>query len=228
MARRQLEDLEDARRFIHRHIGPSPAEIEAMLGEVGVKSLEDLVEKTVPSTILDSGSMGLAPARSEADVLAEAARMAARNKPMTSLIGMGYYDTITPPVILRNILENPGWYTAYTPYQPEISQGRLEALLNFQTMVMDLTGMAMANASLLDEGTAAAEAMTLAKNVAKSEANVFFVDKECHPQTLAAVETRAEPLGIQVVVGDPAEIAGHKVFGALIQYPGATGEIADP
>ena len=228
MTRRPLEELENAREFIHRHIGPSEDDIAAMLGELGLASLDELAEKTVPQSIRESGSSGLAPARSEADVLAELARVAARNKVMTTMIGMGYYDTLTPPVILRNILENPGWYTAYTPYQPEISQGRLEALLNFQTMVMDLTGMEMANASMLDEATAAAEAMTLARNVAKSESKAFFVAQGCHPQTLGVVRTRAEPLDIEVIVGDPSELSRHRVFGALLQYPDTHGEIADP
>src|SRR5690606_19261030 len=160
----------------------------------------------------------LAGPRSETDVLACLREMAAGNQLFTSCIGMGYYDTILPPVILRNVLENPGWYTAYTPYQPEISQGRLEALLNFQQLTLDLTGMQLANASLLDEATAAAEAMTLERRVARSPSNAFFIDQDCHPQTISVVRTRAEAFGFELIVGDVAQLQDHPVFGAVLQY----------
>ena len=178
-----------------RHIGPSPSEMEEMLKAVGVTSLDALIDETVPASIRQSIPLGWAPL-SEHDLLARMRAVAARNKVMTSLIGQGYYGTVTPPAIQRNILENPAWYTAYTPYQPEIAQGRLEALLNYQTMVADLTGLPVANASLLDEATAAAEAMTMAERVAKSKARAFFVDEHCHPQTIGVIETRAKALGI--------------------------------
>ena len=175
-----------------RHIGPSPAEMDEMLAAVGVRSLEDLISETVPKSIRQKASLGWAPL-SEQDLLQRMRAVAGRNKVMTSLIGQGYYGTFTPPAIQRNILENPAWYTAYTPYQPEIAQGRLEALLNYQTMVADLTGLPVANASLLDEATAAAEAMTMAERCAKSKARAFFVDEGCHPQTIAVIRTRALP-----------------------------------
>ena len=170
----------------------------------------------------------LPPARREDDVLDELRRFAGQNKILRTLIGMGYYDCFTPGVILRNVLENPGWYTAYTPYQPEISQGRLEALLNFQTMVMGLTGMEMANASLLDEATAAAEAMTLCRRVGKKKSNTFFVSDKCHPQTIDVLRTRAEPLGITLIVGDVRkDLAGAEPFGLLLQYPASDGAVED-
>ncbi|WP_029062682.1 aminomethyl-transferring glycine dehydrogenase [Labrenzia sp. DG1229] len=211
-----------------RHIGPSPAEMADMLKLIGFESLEDLIDATVPPAIrqkeaLDWGGPGL----SERDALFHMKEVASKNKVLTSLIGQGYSGTTTPAPILRNILENPAWYTAYTPYQPEISQGRLEALLNFQTMVSDLTGLDIANASLLDESTAAAEAMTMAKRAAKSKSNTFFVDENCHPQNIAVIETRAEPLGIEVVVGDPADLDPATVFGAIFQYPGTYGHVRD-
>ena len=209
-----------------RHIGPSPSEMEAMLKVVGASSLDDLIDQTVPSAIRQSIPLGWAPL-SEHDLLARMRRVAGRNKVLTSLIGQGYYGTVTPPAIQRNILENPAWYTAYTPYQPEIAQGRLEALLNYQTMVADLTGMDIANASLLDEATAAAEAMTMAERVAKSKAKAFFVDEHCHPQTIAVIQTRALPIGIEVIVGDPAKMDPSAVFGALFQYPGTWGHVRD-
>ncbi|MGH6620677.1 MAG: aminomethyl-transferring glycine dehydrogenase, partial [Alphaproteobacteria bacterium] len=223
-----LSELEQNDDFIHRHIGPSQGDIDAMLKELGFASLDALVDKAVPRAIRSKKPLDLPPSRSEREVIGALRRMAQRNTPMRSVIGMGYYDCFTPPVILRNVLENPGWYTAYTPYQPEISQGRLEALLNFQTMVADLTGMEMANASLLDEATAAAEAMTMCRRVGKSESNVFFVSNRCHPQTIDVVRTRAEPLGIAVVVGDHrAGLPEDGVFGLLLQYPAADGSIDD-
>jgi glycine dehydrogenase len=214
--------------FVTRHIGPREDEIGAMLAAVGAGSLSELIERTVPAAIRSARPLDLPPARSEAEALASLRDMTARNRVCTSLIGMGYYGTHTPAVILRNVLENPGWYTAYTPYQAEVSQGRLEALLNYQQMVADLTGMELANASLLDEATAAAEAMAMAHRVAKSKAAAFFVDERCHPQTIAVVRTRAHYLGIPVQVGDPlAGLDGAAVFGALVQYPASDGAIRD-
>jgi glycine dehydrogenase len=209
-----------------RHIGPSPAEMADMLEAVGVPTLEGLMAETVPASIRQKVPLGWAPL-SEQDLLARMRAVAARNKVMTSLIGQGYYGTVTPPAIQRNILENPAWYTAYTPYQPEIAQGRLEALLNYQTMVADLTGLPVANASLLDEATAAAEAMTMAERVAKSKARAFFVDEGCHPQTIAVIRTRALPLGIDVIVGAPEALQPERVFGAIFQYPGTLGHVRD-
>ncbi len=177
--------------FARRHIGPSPADVSAMLQTVGVASLDELIAQTLPQDIRQRGKLALPPALSETEALARARQVAAKNEKMTSLIGQGYYGTVLPPVIQRNILENPAWYTAYTPYQPEISQGRLEALLNFQTMVADLTGLEIANASLLDEATAAAEAMAMAQRITHSERTMFFVDEDCHPQMLAVLAVRA-------------------------------------
>jgi glycine dehydrogenase len=211
-----------------RHIGPSPSEIAAMLAVVGAPSLDALIDETVPAGIRQEQPLDWGPALSEQAALHRLRRTAAKNKVLTSLIGQGYHGTVTPPLIQRNILENPAWYTAYTPYQPEISQGRLEALLNFQTMVSDLTGLDVANASLLDEATAAAEAMALCQRAAGSKATAFFVDRDCHPQTIDVVRTRAEPLGWQVVVGDPfADLDPGAVFGAIFQYPGTYGHIRD-
>ena len=209
-----------------RHIGPSPAEMAAMLQAIGVPSVDALIDETVPASIRQSTPLSWAPL-SEHGLLARMREVAGRNKVMTSLIGQGYYGTVTPPAIQRNILENPAWYTAYTPYQPEIAQGRLEALLNYQTMVCDLTGLPVANASLLDEATAAAEAMTMAERVAKSKAKAFFVDEDCHPQTIAVVQTRAEALGIAVLVGPVQGLDPNAVFGALFQYPGTYGAVHD-
>jgi glycine dehydrogenase len=209
-----------------RHIGPSPSEMVEMLKVVGVPSLDALIDETVPASIRQSIPLGWAPV-SEHELLARMRRVAGRNKVLTSLIGQGYYGTVTPPAIQRNILENPAWYTAYTPYQPEIAQGRLEALLNYQTMVADLTGLEIANASLLDEATAAAEAMTMAERVAKSKARAFFVDENCHPQTIGVIQTRALPLGIEVIVGAPEDLKPETVFGAIFQYPGTWGHVRD-
>ena len=209
-----------------RHIGPSPTEMAQMLQAVGVPTLEALIAETVPASIRQAKPLDWAPL-SEQDLLARMREVAGRNKVMTSLIGQGYYGTFTPPAIQRNILENPAWYTAYTPYQPEIAQGRLEALLNYQTMVADLTGLPVANASLLDEATAAAEAMAMAERCAKSRARGFFVDEGCHPQTIAVIQTRAQPLGIDVMVGPVAAMNPLAVFGAIFQYPGTQGEVRD-
>ena len=210
-----------------RHIGPSPAEMEDMLTVLGVDSLDTLIDQTVPKAIRQEEPLEFGKAKSERELLHHMRGVASKNKVLTSLIGQGYHGTVTPPAIQRNILENPAWYTAYTPYQPEISQGRLEALLNFQTMVCDLTGLEVANASLLDEATACAEAMTMAQRVAKSKAKAFFVDQNCHPQNIALVQTRAAPLGIEVVIGDPSEMDAEALFGALFQYPGTHGHVRD-
>ena len=224
----ELLDVPDPSDFVHRHIGPSPTDVANMLETIGVSSMDELIEQAVPKAIRQRVPLDLGPALSEADVLQRLRGMASGNKILTSLIGQGYYGTILPPVIQRNILENPAWYTPYTPYQPEISQGRLEALLNFQTMIVDLTGLEIANASLLDEATAAAEGMAMARRVALSKATAFFVDRDCHPQTIAVVRTRAEPLGWQVVVADPmTALDPTAVFGALFQYPGCSGKIQD-
>ena len=209
-----------------RHIGPSPEEMAAMLEAVGAPSLEALIDETIPPAIRQSRPLTWAPL-AEHELLERMRGVAAKNRVMTSLIGQGYYGTVTPPAIQRNILENPAWYTAYTPYQPEIAQGRLEALLNYQTMVCDLTGLDVANASLLDEATAAAEAMVMAERVAKSKARAFFVDRNCHPQTIAVIRTRALPLGISVIEGDPAKLDAGTVFGAIFQYPGTYGHVTD-
>ncbi|MEX2615441.1 MAG: aminomethyl-transferring glycine dehydrogenase [Alphaproteobacteria bacterium] len=228
MTAKRLKELEQRDDFVSRHIGPSPDEVDAMLAIVGANSLDAMIDLAVPESIRCREPLALPPSRTEYDVLAELRRMASNNRVMRSLIGMGYHDCHTPGVILRNVLENPGWYTAYTPYQPEISQGRLEALLNFQTMIMDLTGMDLANASLLDEGTAAAEAMTLCRRVGKSKSSVFFVSADCYPQTIDVLRTRAEPLGIDLVIGDPhKDIAGAAPFGVLLQYPAGCGRVDD-
>ncbi len=209
-----------------RHIGPSPAEMAEMLQAVGCDSLDQLIDETIPPSIRQTDPLTWAPL-SEGGLLARMRQVAERNVVMTSLIGQGYYGTITPPAIQRNILENPAWYTAYTPYQPEIAQGRLEALLNFQTMVADLTGLPVANASLLDESTACAEAMVMAQRVAKSKAKGFFIDANCHPQNIAVMQTRAAPLGIEVIVGQPETLDPGAVFGAIFQYPGTHGHLRD-
>jgi glycine dehydrogenase len=214
--------------FADRHIGPRRTDIDAMLHAVGCDTLEALVDAAVPEAIRVGEALQLPEALSEADALARLRTHAAENQVLTSLIGMGYHDTVTPPVVVRNILENPAWYTAYTPYQPEISQGRLEALLNYQTMICDLTGTEIANSSLLDEGTAAAEAMTMSHRLLRTDRNTFFVDADCHPQTIDVVATRAEPLGIKVVVGDPwTDLDPAEAYGVLVQYPGSSGAIRD-
>ncbi len=218
-------------RFVDRHLGPQAGEIDTMLAALGLESLDALVDSAVPDVIRTVRPLDLPPARSEREVIADLAQLAGQNQVWRSYLGYGYAGTVTPPVILRNILENPGWYTAYTPYQPEIAQGRLEALLVFQTMLADLTGMEVANASLLDEGTAAAEAMTLCLRVLsrkKKGANRFFVHDKVHPQTLAVVQTRAEPLGIEVVVGDPrTDRFDQGTFGVLVQDPDTEGRVDD-
>ncbi|MEV0354523.1 aminomethyl-transferring glycine dehydrogenase [Nocardia sp. NPDC050697] len=218
------------RSFADRHIGPDAAEVARLLDVTGVASLDALATAALPADILDGGGLDvLPPAASEHEVLAELAELAAANTVATSMIGLGYYDTLTPPVLLRNLLENPAWYTAYTPYQPEISQGRLEALLNFQTMVCDLTGMEVANASMLDEATAAAEAMTLLHRASRSKSSRVLVDADVFPQTHTVLATRAEPLGLEIVVADlsDGELPDGDFFGVLVQTPGASGRIVD-
>ena len=210
-----------------RHIGPSPAEMVEMLDVVGAKDLDALMEETLPEAIRQKTPLDFGKAKSERELLHHMRVTASKNKVLTSLIGQGYHGTVTPPAIQRNILENPAWYTAYTPYQPEISQGRLEALLNFQTMISDLTGLEIANASLLDEATACAEAMTMAQRISKSKATGFFVDENCHPQNISVIKTRAQPLGINVIVGAPEALDPSIVFGAIFQYPGTYGHIRD-
>ena len=213
--------------FASRHIGPSPGEVEAMLTTLGVPSLDALIGQTVPASIRHPKALEHGPVMSEVEVLAHMRELAAKNQIFTSFIGMGYHGTHLPGVILRNILENPAWYTAYTPYQPEISQGRLEALINYQTMITDLTGLDVANASLLDEATAAAEAMTVARRVATQKENTFFVDHDVHPQTHALIVTRAQPLGLTVISGDPMTATFEGCFGAIFQHPGSHGAIRD-
>ncbi|MDC6165813.1 aminomethyl-transferring glycine dehydrogenase [Paucibacter sp. XJ19-41] len=224
-ALKPLGELENAAEFHARHIGPDAADEAGMLSVIGAASRRALIEAIVPASIKRAVGMDLPAAASEAQALAELKAVAARNRVLKSYIGQGYYGTLTPGVILRNILENPAWYTAYTPYQAEISQGRMEALVNFQTMVTDLTGMAIANASMLDEATAAAEAMTLAARVGKSKSQVFFVADDVLPQSLEVIQTRAAPLGITVQVGPAAEAGKSPCFAALLQYPGVNGEI---
>ena len=218
--------IEKAEEFVGRHIGPNDEQQAHMLKAIGVNSLDELVKEVVPANILLQEDLDLDPPRSEADVLEDLREVASQNQLFRNYIGQGYYGTFTPNVILRNILENPAWYTAYTPYQPEISQGRLEALLNFQTMLTDLTGLDVANSSLLDEGTAAAEAMTLARRSSKSKSNVFFISKNCHPQTIEVVRTRAEPLDLEVVIGDEEE-GLPECFGVLLQYPHSLGSVTN-
>lgn len=212
--------------FVQRHIGPSTDELQQMLDVLDIPTLDDLIDKTVPQAIRLNRFLQLPQAHSEYAALANLKEIASKNQVFRSFIGLGYHDCITPPVIQRNILENPGWYTAYTPYQAEIAQGRLEALLNFQTMIIDLTGLEIANASLLDEATAAAEAMSMSYGLCKTKANAFFVSQACHPQTIEVVQTRARPLGIDVIVGDHQTFGfKQKIFGALLQYPASDGTI---
>ena len=224
-----MTKLDTQNEFIARHIGPRDADTAAMLQLLGYDSVDALTDSVIPESIKGTSILGEQPGLSEADALAKIKAIAARNQQFKNFIGQGYYGTHTPSPILRNLLENPAWYTAYTPYQPEISQGRLEALLNFQTLISDLTGMQIANASLLDEATAAAEAMTFCKRLSKNKAsNTFFASQHCHPQTLDVLRTRAEPLGIEVEVGDEAAISDASAyFGALLQYPASNGDIFD-
>ncbi|ELA9070019.1 aminomethyl-transferring glycine dehydrogenase [Vibrio parahaemolyticus] len=222
-----LQSLSTQNEFVGRHNGPKLSDQQKMLEAINAVSLDALISETVPANIRLEQPMTLAEAKSEADMLATMKQFAKQNQVKRTFIGQGYYNTFTPNVILRNVLENPGWYTAYTPYQPEISQGRLESLLNFQQMVIDLTGMEIANASLLDEATAAAEAMTLCKRAGKSKSNVFFVADGVHPQTIEVVKTRAKFIGFEVLVGSLESLPEQDVFGALVQYPSTTGEVRD-
>ncbi|WP_340679028.1 aminomethyl-transferring glycine dehydrogenase [Paraglaciecola sp.] len=228
LANFSLTQLEQSQDFIRRHIGPGESEIASMLATIGATSLDDLIQQTVPQSIRSKSALKVGEAQTEVQALSYLKSVASKNKLNKSYIGMGYYDTLTPNVILRNVLENPGWYTAYTPYQPEIAQGRLEALLNFQQVTIDLTGMELASASLLDEATAAAEAMGLAKRMSKnSKANAFFVADDVHPQTLDVITTRADMFGFDIIVGKAQDAASHNIFGALLQYPGTSGVVTD-
>ncbi len=225
-----LGQLEKRNDFVRRHIGPGQTQIDEMLEYIDAKDIDDLIAKTIPKSILSKDELDLPVVRSERSALSDLRKMASRNQVFISMMGMGYHGTIMPPVIQRNILEDPGWYTAYTPYQPEVSQGRLEALLNYQQMVVDLTGMELANASMLDEATAAAEAMAMSSRVCKNKrADSFFVDADCHPQTLAVIKTRAQSLGFKITVGNPyKDYHGNSdFFGIFIQYPGSSGQIND-
>src|SRR5208282_5945167 len=214
-------------KFVHRHVGPNETDATEMLAQIGFKNLDAMIDAAVPKKIRLGKKLDLPAARSEFDTLAELKRIASQNQVFRSFMGMGYYDCITPAVIQRNVLENPGWYTQYTPYQAEISQGRLEALLNFQTMVMELTALDIANASMLDEATAAAEAMTMSHRL-KDGKNTFFISDACHPQTIEVVSARAKALGIEAVVGNTEAFEfSNKVFGALVQYPDTFGAIHD-
>jgi glycine dehydrogenase len=223
-----LSQLEMPGNFIRRHIGANQRQTNAMLKALGLNKLDDIIDTIIPKDILTKTPLKLSEMVSESEVGEQLKKMRSRNKVFTSLIGMGYYDTIMPEVIKRNVLENPGWYTAYTPYQAEVSQGRLEALLNFQQMITDLTGMEIANASLLDEATAAAEAMAMSRRLSKSESNTIFIDQDCHPQTIAVVKTRAQSLGFTIHIANPYQhLTDHKFFAILVQYPGSRGEIHD-
>ena len=225
---KSLEQLEQTQDFIRRHIGPNPAQVSDMLSALGVSSVEELIDQTVPASIRLEEGLTVGESRTEVETLSYLKSVASKNKVFKSYIGQGYHPTHVPHVILRNVLENPGWYTAYTPYQPEIAQGRLESLLNFQTMTLDLTGLDLASASLLDESTAAAEAMGLAKRVSKAKkANIFFIADDVHTQTIDVVATRADQFGFEVVVGPAADAVNHEIFGALFQYPSTSGEIVD-
>jgi glycine dehydrogenase len=224
--KRTLNDLQNAEQFVSRHVGPNSDDQQAMLSLLDCNNLQQLIDQVVPASIINEKSLTLADECTEAQALKELREIAKQNKVYKNYLGQGYYGTLTPNVILRNILENPAWYTAYTPYQPEISQGRLEALINFQTMVTDLTGLEIANASMLDEGTAAAEAMSLTRRVSKSKSNTFFVDSDCLPQTIDIIATRAQPMDIDIQVGKPEDCDGD-VFGMLLQYPGVSGEVKD-
>jgi glycine dehydrogenase len=223
-----LAQLEQTQDFIRRHIGPSEAQTELMLSDIGAESIDALIDEIVPSDIRLADLPAIGDSKTEVQALADLKAIASLNKVNTSYIGLGYYPTLTPNVILRNVLENPGWYTAYTPYQPEIAQGRLTSLLNYQQMCIDLTGLPLASASLLDEATAAAEAMALAKRVSKNKkSNLFFISSDVFPQTIDVVKERADMFGFDVVIAPANEAPEHDIFGALIQYPSATGEVCD-
>ena len=222
------KDTNARNEFLERHIGPREVDVRAMLDAVGYQSLEALCDAALPESIHSDQPLNLPDPLNEVDAIERIRSIANLNKPLKSLIGLGYHNTITPAVVVRRVLENPAWYTAYTPYQPEISQGRLEALLNYQTMVCDLTGMEIANSSLLDESTAAAEAMTMARRLAKSQGAKFFIDSDCHPQTIDVVSTRAVALGIEIEIGDAwTDLDSDQCYAALVQYPGSSGKIRD-
>lgn len=226
--KRKLAELEHTSAFIGRHIGPDDQDQTKMLNELGVDSIDELISQVVPAAIRSQELLDVDESCTEQQALDYLKSVASKNSIYRTFIGQGYYNCLTPSVLLRNILENPGWYTAYTPYQPEISQGRLEAILNFQTMITDLTGMDMANASMLDEGTAAAESMTLCQRMSKSKSNVFFVSEECLPQTIEVIKTRARPIGIEIVIGDHrTDLEQLECFGILLQYPAADGQVFD-
>jgi len=228
MTTQTLNELEQTQDFIRRHIGPDEAQTQAMLNEIGAESVEALIDEIVPTNIRLADLPNIEESKTEVQALADLKAVASQNVVNTTHIGLGYYGTHTPNVILRNVLENPGWYTAYTPYQPEIAQGRLESLLNYQQMCLDLTGLDLASASLLDEGTAAAEAMALAKRVSKNKkSNLFFIAEEVYPQTIDLVKNRADMFGFDIVVGPAVDVENHDVFGALLQYPAASGEVTD-
>ena len=217
--------------FSKRHLGPTENDVAAMLNEIGVDSIDKLIEKTIPESIRSTSKLGIGDGLDEFSYLKKTKEIADKNKVYRSYIGTGYYGTITPSVIQRNILENPGWYTSYTPYQPEVAQGRLEMLLNFQQMIVDFTGMDIANASLLDEGTAAAEAMGLSHRLNKKDSNLVFVSENCHPQTIDVIQTRAEPMGLKVLVGDEYKVLDQlkdDLVCGVLQYPGTLGDIKDP
>lgn len=225
---RPLETMEMHGDFIRRHIGSDAQQIDQICQSLGITQIDDILDKAVPDSILSKTPLNLTETISEHAVISYLRKMRERNHVFVSMIGMGYYGTIMPAVIQRNVLENPAWYTAYTPYQAEISQGRLEALLNYQQMIMDMTGMQIANASLLDEATAAAEAMAMSRRINKKQSDVFFIDKDCHPQTIAVIQTRARYFGFETVVADPfTELEKHAVFGVLLQYPGSSGAVPD-
>ena len=219
------------RDFIKRHIGTSEENQKKMLNQIGYKSLDDLINNTVPEKILFKDKLSVGEPNSEYEALRKLRIISKKNQIYSNFIGMGYYGTYTPYVILRNILENPGWYTSYTPYQAEVAQGRLEMLLNFQQMIIDFTGMDIANASLLDEGTAAAEAMSLSYRINKKNSKIVFVSKDCHPQTIELIKTRAEPLELKIIVGNEntdLEKINEDIVCGIIQYPGTLGDIKDP
>ncbi len=211
--------------FTRRHIGPDPQQIDVMLDKLGLESMDQLIEQTVPDSILSKEKFRLPEALDENQLNKLTRQIAGKNTAAISMIGMGYHGTVTPPVIRRNVMENPDWYTAYTPYQPEVSQARLEVLITFQQMIIDLTGLELANASLLDEATAAAEAMMMARRVSKTKTDRFFVDSDCLPQTIAVIQTRAQPMGIEVIVGGEEALDQGAFFAGIFQYPGCSGEI---
>jgi glycine dehydrogenase len=214
--------------FSARHLGPNTDEKQQMLGALGLDSIDQLIDQTVPDSLPRAGEPAIGKTLSEEEALKTLSALASQNELKVSMIGCGYHGTRLPAVIRRNVLENPDWYTAYTPYQPEISQGRLEALMIFQQMILDLTGMEIANASLLDEATAAAEAMTMSKRLSKNKSNTYFIDENAHPQTIRVMQTRALPVGIELIIGNPRkDLRNCDVFGALFQYPGSTGDVID-